>query len=113
MALNPTFVVCEKEDTTFYSGYGIFPKIEPFTDLYLLRKILNSKIMKIYIENVSKSYQGGWKSYSKLFLMNFGIPHLSQEQVNFLRKEESKDIIDSFLEEVYYEQCKNKKRRLF
>ena len=38
MALNPTFVVCEKEKATFYSGYGIFPKIEPFKDLYLTRK---------------------------------------------------------------------------
>ncbi|MEO0110717.1 MAG: TaqI-like C-terminal specificity domain-containing protein, partial [candidate division WOR-3 bacterium] len=74
MALKPTFIVCEKEDTTFYSGYGIFPKVEPFTDLHLLKKILNSDIIKLYIENTAKSYQGGWKSYSKTFLVNIGLP---------------------------------------
>ena len=106
MALNPTFVVCEKENATFYSGYGIFPKIEPFTDLYLLKKILNSEIMKVYIESTSKSYRGGWKSYSKTFIKNFGIPKLSDKQVEFLRKEEDKETINSFLREVYYEQAK-------
>lgn len=107
MALNPTFVVCEKEDTTFYSGYGIFPKIKPFTDLYLLKKILNSKLMKIYIETTSKSYRDGWKSYSKTFIKNFGIPKLSEKQVEFLIKEKDQRVIDDFLKEVYYEQAKS------
>jgi len=112
MALNPTFVVCEKEDATFYSGYGIFPKIKPFTDLYLLKKILNSEIMKIYIETVAKSYQGGWKSYSKTFIKNFGLPKLSDEQVEFLREEKDQKAISNFLKEVYYEQAKSLYRLL-
>jgi hypothetical protein len=106
MALSPTFVVCEKEDATFYSGYGIFPKIKPFTDLYLLKKILNSEMMKKYIEITAKSYQGGWKSYSKTFIKNFGLPKLSDEQVEFLKKEKDQKNIDNFLKEIYYEQAK-------
>ncbi|GIX40495.1 MAG: hypothetical protein KatS3mg129_0228 [Leptospiraceae bacterium] len=112
MALNPTFIVCEKEDTTFYSGYGIFPKIKPFTDLHLLKKILNSEMMKIYISAVSKSYRGGWKSYSKTFIQNFGIPKLSDEQVEFLKKEKDPKAINNFLKEVYYEQAKSLYRLL-
>lgn len=112
MALQPTFVICEKEDSTFYSGYGIFPKLKPFTDLYLLKKILNSDIMRIYIELTSKSYQGGWKSYSKTFIQNFGIPKLSNEQIEFLKKENSQKIINEFLWEVYYEQGKTLSRLL-
>jgi len=112
MALNPTFVVCEKEDATFYSGYGIFPKIRPFTDLYLLKKILNSEVMKIYIEATGKSYRGGWKSYSKTFIENFGIPKLSDEQVEFLKKEEDQETINNFLKEVYYEQARSLHRLL-
>jgi len=113
MALKPTFVVCEKKDATFYSGYGIFPKVEPFTDLHLLKKILNSKLTKLYIENTAKSYKGGWKSYSKTFLMNLGLPKLTKEQIKFLKKETDQTAIDKFLEDIYYEQSKNKFERLF
>jgi len=107
MALSPTFVICEKEDATFYSGYGIFPKIKPFKDLYLLKKILNSEMMKIYIEITAKSYQGGWKSYSKTFIKNFGLPKLSNEQVEFLKRENNRKTINDFLKEIYYEQSKS------
>jgi len=112
IALKPTFVVCEKEDSTFYSGYGIFPKIRPFTDLYLLKKILNSEIMRVYIESTSKSYRGGWKSYSKTFIENFGIPKLSDKHVEFLRKEEDQEAINNFLKDVYYEQARSLYRLL-
>ncbi len=71
LAQKPTFVVCEKENSTFYNGYGIFPHTEPFTDLYLLKKILNSKVMEIYIETASKSYRN-WKAYAKSFIQDFG-----------------------------------------
>jgi hypothetical protein len=68
--------------------------------------------MKIYIELTSKSYQGGWKSYSKTFIQNFGIPKLSNEQIEFLKKENSQKIINEFLWEVYYEQGKTLSRLL-
>lgn len=113
MALKPTFVVCEKEDATFYSGYGIFPKAEPFTDLYLLKKILNSRLIKLYIENIAKSYQGGWKSYSKTFLVNLGLPKLTKEHIDFLKKETDQKSIDNFLKDLYYEQSRNKFESLF
>lgn len=109
MALIPTFVVCEKKEAAFYSGYGIFPKVEPFIDLYLLKKILNSEIMKKYIEATAKSYQGGWKSYSKTFIKNFGIPKLSHDQVAFLKNEKDQKTINIFLKELYYEQYEQAK----
>ncbi len=107
LALSPTFVVCEKEEATFYSGYGIFPKIKPFTDLCLLKKILNSEMMKMYIKITAKSYQGGWKSYSKTFIKNFGLPKLSNEQIEFLKRENDQETINNFLREVYCEQVRN------
>ncbi len=103
MALKPTFVICEKEEATFYSGYGIFPKVSPFTDLSLLKKILNSNLMKIYIEMTAKSYQGGWKSYAKSFIKNFGLPKLSPQEIAFLNQTNDSQEIDEFLRKVYYE----------
>jgi len=102
MATKPTFIVCEKEDALFYSGYAIFPKLEPFTDLYLLKKILNSELMKIYINKTSKTYRGGWKSYAKTFIQDFGIPKLSQDEIKYLKEENDPKKINEFLKRVYY-----------
>lgn len=112
MALRPTFIVCEKENATFYSGYGIFPRKKPFTDLYLLKKILNSEIMAVYIETTAKSYQGGWKAYTKTFIENFGLPPLSDDQVKFLKEENNPQVINDFLWEVYREHGKSLRRLL-
>ena len=58
--------------------------------------------MNDYIQLVSKSYQGGWKSYAKSFIQNFGIPYLTDEQLAFLEKEDNPEIIDKFLEDIYF-----------
>ncbi len=65
----PNFIVWEKEDYTFYAGYCI--KYDG--DLYELAKELNSSDMEFYINHVSRSYQNNYKSYSKIFIKNFGI----------------------------------------
>lgn len=101
MAPSPTFVICDKEDATFYSGYGIFPKREPFTDLLVLKKILNSGVVRRYIENTSRSYRGGWKSYSKIFLADIGLPEMDEEHIRYLREESDQRLVDEFLEELY------------
>ena len=58
--------------------------------------------MEFYIELISKSYQGGWKSYAKSFIQNFGIPKLTNEELEFLKNEHDKDKIDEFLEDLYF-----------
>lgn len=67
--LKPNFIVWEKEEYTFYAGYCI----KHNGDLYKLAKELNSGDMEFYINNVSRSYQNNYKSYSKSFIQNFGI----------------------------------------
>lgn len=112
MALKPTFVVCEKEEATYYSGYGIFPKIEPYKDLYLLKIILNSQLVQYYIEKTSKSYQGGWKSYSKTFLENIGLPKLNENQIKEIKSETNQNKVNEILKEIYYGQSKHREGTL-
>jgi adenine-specific DNA-methyltransferase len=69
LSLHPNFIVWEKEEYTFYDGYCI--KFNG--DLHWLAKQLNSKDMEFYIKYVSRDYQGGYKSYAKSFISNFGI----------------------------------------
>lgn len=69
MNLKPNFIVWEKPEYTFYSGYCI--KYDG--DLYELARELNSDDMEFYIKYVSRDYQNNYKSYSKAFIENFGI----------------------------------------
>ena len=99
MNLKPNFIYCEDENSTFVNGYQVKSK---FMDLRVLQKVLNSSIMEEYIEMTSKSYQGGWKSYAKSYIMNFGVPNFTNEQLEFLKKEDNQEKINKFLENIYF-----------
>lgn len=101
----PNFIYCEDEESTFISGYQVKSKR---IDLKILKKILNSSVMEFYIELISKSYQGGWKSYAKTFIQNFGIPKLSQKDLEYIKNETDKEKLDKFLEELYFNRKKDK-----
>lgn len=78
MNLAPRFHVIEDEKTSFYAGYCIKPKNN--ADPYELCEALNSDLMKEYINSVSKSYRGGYKSYAKSFLKDFVHPQFYKAQ---------------------------------
>ena len=99
MNLKPNFIYCDDEESTFVNGYQVKTKR---MDLRILQKILNSSVMEEYIEMTSKSYQGGWKSYAKSYIMNFGVPRFTKEQMEFLEKESDQNKINEFLEEIYF-----------
>lgn len=101
----PNFIYCEDEESTFISGYQVKSKK---IDLEILKKILNSSIMEYYIELISKSYQGGWKSYAKTFIQNFGIPKLSPKDLDYIKNETDKEKLDNYLEEIYFNKRKDK-----
>ena len=69
MGNGPRFIVWNKPDYTFYAGYCI--KFNG--NLESLARQLNSDDMKFYIEHTSRIYRGGYRSYSKSFIQNFGI----------------------------------------
>ncbi len=103
MNLKPNFIYCDDKDSTFLNGYQVKTKK---MDLRVLQKILNSCIMEEYVEMTSKSYQGGWKSYAKSYIQNFGVPHLKKEEIEYLRNENDKEKIDEFLENIYFNRKK-------
>ncbi|MCX6785778.1 MAG: Eco57I restriction-modification methylase domain-containing protein [Candidatus Komeilibacteria bacterium] len=78
MNLKPHFYVVEDEEMSFYAGYCIKPKNN--TDIYELCEVLNSNLMEKYINSVSKSYRGGYKSYAKSFLKDFVHPQFYKSQ---------------------------------
>jgi len=67
----PKFILWKKPEYTFYAGYCI----KYNGNLNELSKQLNSEDMDFYIKHTSRAYRGGYRSYSKLFISNFGITH--------------------------------------
>jgi type I restriction-modification system DNA methylase subunit len=104
MALWPTFVITRNRNATFYSGYGIYPNEgSPFyTRPEALANILNSDIMRFYIDKTSKVYQGNWKSYAKAFIHNFSIPNLTNEEISMLDQETDREKIEQFLKIKFF-----------
>lgn len=58
--------------------------------------------MEEYIEMISRSYQNGWKAYSKTFIENFGIPKITDEKLEFIKNESEQEKINNLLEKIYF-----------
>lgn len=68
--LRPHFVVWQKPEYTFYSGYCV----KFGGDLHWLARHLNSEEMAFYIGKVGRSYRNNYKSFAKSFLRGFPVP---------------------------------------
>jgi adenine-specific DNA-methyltransferase len=79
--LSSNFLLCEDPSVTFYAGYCVQTDAE---DLRVLQKILNSPLMDYYIEQTSRSYQQGYKSYAKAYTRRFAIPYLRDSERGFI-----------------------------
>lgn len=70
MNILPHFIVWEKPEYTFYSGYCV----KFGGDLHWLARHLNSEEMAFYIDKVGRSYRSNYKSFAKSFLCRFPVP---------------------------------------
>lgn len=108
MNLKPKFIEITDKNLTFYSGYSI--KLKDHGNSMqknccltypILKKILESEIMEKYMLSKSRPYNGGWRSYTKSTMTNFGIPELKPSDVNHLTQLEDKVEINNFLYKLY------------
>ena len=68
----PNFMKCPGPQYTFYSGYAVKIKHNAVDEDALLAQ-LNSADMDFYIRRVGRDYRGGWNSYAKAFIKDFGV----------------------------------------
>ncbi|MDQ8006385.1 MAG: N-6 DNA methylase [Pedobacter sp.] len=99
MTKNPHFVFTDQKDMLIYCGYAIFN--ESHQELKILKRILESKVFEYYMENTSKPYSGGFFSYAKNYVKNFGICELNEQDRYFLSNGATKEEVDKFLIEKY------------
>lgn len=95
----PKFSLVEDEATLFCNGYAIFESNE--IELQILQKILNSSVMKYYVDNTSYPIEGGYMCYQKKYIERFSIPILNESEKFFLLNEKDNNAIDDFLTKKY------------
>ena len=95
---NPNFFKCNSKYILFSNGYCIMPNKY---NVDILLKVLNSNIMKYYIDNTSYSISGNFKCYQKKYIRNFSIPNFNKDEIEYLNNTTSKIEIEKFLIEKY------------
>jgi len=99
MAKAPHFVFTDNLDMLIYCGYAIFSESEQ--ELRILKRILESSVFDYYIQYTSKPYSGGYLSYAKNYVQNFGVCELNEQERYFLSNGVTQTEVDNFLIEKY------------
>lgn len=105
---SPRFLLDQNPQGFFTNGYGIYLRERPQSlfeynpisradNLDVMQKILNSIIMKYYVDKTSVSIEGGYPCYQKNFIERFSIPNFSEEEIATLRSINEPLRINEFL----------------
>ncbi len=95
---SPNFFKFNNKDFLFSNGYCL---TNYDIDEDVLLKILNSIIMKYYIDNTSYSISGNYKCYQKKYVKNFSLPELSSNDILFIKNCNNQKELDKFLIKLY------------
>lgn len=99
MGKKPHFVFTDQKDMLLYCGYAIFN--ESAEELKILKRILESKVFEYYVKHTSKPYSGGYFSYAKNYVKNFGICELNDKEKHFLSNGSTDVEVNDFLIKKY------------
>lgn len=95
----PHFVYSSQKDLMIYCGYAIYCDSE--LELLFLKKVLESSVFDYYMKNTSKPYAGGYYSYAKNYVKNFGLYPFSEEQKKYILSLQSKEEVDEYIKSIY------------
>ena len=94
----PKFMLLPDKNALYNNGYSINCKDG---EEQWIQKVLNSKIMKYYIDHTSYPISGGYMCYQKKYIQDFSIPNFTKEEKDYLIAEKNKEGIDEFLQKKY------------
>lgn len=95
----PSYLMSNDNDLMFYNGQAIVGHSEE--EMQLIKKLMESRLFWFYIKTTSKPYSSAYYSLNGTYIKNFGIPDFSNNDIDFLLKEEDRNTIDDFLEDYY------------
>jgi type I restriction-modification system DNA methylase subunit len=95
----PHYLLNSDENLLFYNGLAVIGSSE--RELLYLKKIMSSRLFWFYILHTSKPYTSDYFSLSKNYIKDFGVYNFSEEEVDFIIKEDKMDVLNAFFEEKY------------
>lgn len=102
IANRPTFFLTDMDGLLYYNGFALIS--DDILTLERLQKILNTDIFWFYVMNISKPYANGYYSMGKRYIRYFGVPDLSDEQLQQLDGITDKHEIENMLYPCYFEE---------
>jgi len=99
IAGKPIAVLSLDERLLFYCGYAIISDDEE--ELRVLKCFLESDAFWYYIFHTSKPYSKGYMAFAKNYIINFSIPNLSKQEIDFLLSCNSKDKMNAWIWNKY------------
>jgi adenine-specific DNA-methyltransferase len=96
---SPNFVINNDDQLFFHNGLGLLDN--DLSKIKFAQKIMSSRLFWFYIENTSKPYGAGYMSLSRNYIKSFGIYDFTKAEIDWITVEESKKLIDDFLEKKY------------
>ncbi len=94
----PKFKLVDDEYALFCNGYAVFQNER--VELEVLRRILNSVLMKYYVSNTSYAIEGGYFCYQKKYIERFSLPLLTEEEKKDILSLQGQEL-DSYLIKLY------------
>ncbi|MBP1641041.1 MAG: methylase [Bacteroidetes bacterium] len=95
----PSFIINSDEDLLFYNGLAVVGSSE--TEMIILKKIMESSVFWYYIKSTSKPYSSNYFSLNGNYIRNFGICELTDQEVEFVLREDNRNTLNLFFEDKY------------
>jgi len=92
-------LLIEDEDLLFYNGQAIH--VDKMEERIVLKKLLESDVFWYYIKNISRPYSGGFYSFSKGYIKNFGVVDLSDQEKEFVVNCSDSHVLNNFFNNKY------------
>ncbi len=102
MSKEPYFVYSSQKELLFYAGYAIFLEDRTKREIEILKIILKSEVFWYYIKHTSKPYSGDFYALAKNYIKDFGVCSLSNEEEEYLLKEQDSKKRNLFLYKKYF-----------
>ena len=95
IASEPIAVLSLEENLLFYCGYALISDDEQ--ELRVLKCFLESDAFWYYIYHTSKPYSKGYMAFSKNYIINFSIPSVRKDEIQYLLSNPPKDELNKWI----------------
>ncbi len=95
----PNYIINSEDNLLFYNGQAVIGHTED--EMIFIKKIMESRLFWYYIITTSKPYSSEYYSLNGNYIKNFGVCQLTDAEMDFVLKENDKNILDNFFEDKY------------